>query len=178
VSIIIRRATPLDEPILWQMIFEAAHMAEEGHTTVQAAKERPDLAHYVQHWGEDGDIGVVAIEPEHNQPIGAAWVRLLIGNNKGYGYVDDETPELAIGLLPGYRGQGVGTTLLSQLFEIVQKVYPAVSLNTRVTNLPAVRLYERMGFRKVEGSEVTNWVGGISYNMVVRFYPRHEGKSM
>jgi ribosomal protein S18 acetylase RimI-like enzyme len=177
VAIIIREATQADEPFLWAMIFEAAHMAEEGHTSVQAAKDRPDLARYVQDWGAQGDIGVIAFEPEHNQPIGAAWARLLTGDNKGYGYIDDVTPELAIGIAPSHRGRGVGTALLARLLEIAQAVYPAMSLNTRATNAPAVRLYEQMKFQKVEGSEMTNWAGGISYNMVVRFAPMAQGQT-
>jgi ribosomal protein S18 acetylase RimI-like enzyme len=175
-SFTIRQAMPTDEPVLWQMIFEAAHMAEEGHTSVQAAKERLDLARYVQDWGRSSDIGVVAVEPEQHQSVGAAWARLLIGDDKGYGYVDDETPELAIGVLPSYRGKGVGSALLARLLEIAKEVYPAMSLSTRADNLPAVRLYEQMNFQKVAGSDVVNWAGGVSYNMLVRFAGSSEEK--
>ena len=167
-SIIIRAATQADEPVLWQMIFEAAHMREEGYTNVQAAMDRSDLARYVEGWGRAGDIGAIALDTENNQPIGAAWVRLLVGDNKAYGYVDEATPELAIGIDPNYRGRRVGSALLAQLFELTRSHYPTMSLNTRADNLPAVRLYERMGFAKVEGSEVVNWVGGVSYNMVAQ----------
>jgi ribosomal protein S18 acetylase RimI-like enzyme len=169
VSIIIRAATLADEPVLWQMIFEAAHLGEEGYTTVQAAKDRPDLARYVTAWGRKGDLGAIAVDPENNQSIGAAWVRLFLGDDKAYGYIDEVTPELAIGIDPNYRGRRVGSALLAHLLELVKAHYPAVSLNTRTDNLPAVRLYERMGFQKVEGSEVVNWVGSVSYNMVIRF---------
>ncbi|CAN5600781.1 hypothetical protein BH10CHL1_BH10CHL1_38910 [soil metagenome] len=172
----IRPASQIDEPILWQMIFEAAHMAEEGHTSLQAVKDRPDLAHYVQAWGRNGDIGVVATESTHNQPIGAAWVRLLVGDEKGYAYIDDTTPELAIGILTDYRGIGVGKTMLMALLAIAKATYPAISLSTRATNLPAVRLYERVGFKKIEGSDVVNWTGGVSYNMIIHFESSDEGK--
>lgn len=175
-SINIRPASQKDEPVLWQMIFEAAHMAEEGYTSLQAAKERPDLAHYVQDWGRGGDIGVVAIESTDNQPIGAAWARLLTGDEKGYGYINEYTPELAIGILPDYRGMGVGKAMLVQLLTLAKDIYPAMSLNTRATNLPAVRLYERVGFKKIEGSDVVNWVGGLSYNMLTQFEDLGEGK--
>ena len=40
-------------------------------------------------------------------PIGAAWLRLLKGDERGYGHVDDETPELGMAVLPAYRGRGV-----------------------------------------------------------------------
>jgi ribosomal protein S18 acetylase RimI-like enzyme len=150
------------------MLFEAAHMGDEGHTAVEAAKARPDLAHYVDGWPRPGDLGVIAITAG-NGSIGAAWVRLLTGADPGYGYVDDQTPELAIGVHPAYRGLGVGTAMLLRLIDLAKLTYPGISLSTRAANTPAVRLYERMGFQKVAGSEVTNWAGGLSYTMKLDF---------
>lgn len=164
----IRVATPDDEPALWQALFEAAHLAEEGFTSVDVVKARADLAHYIAGWMLPGDIGVVA-EAENGAPIGAAWVRLLTAADPGYGYVDDETPELAIGILPAHRGCGVGTALMTELIELTKPHYGGISLSTRAANTPALRLYERVGFRKIPGTEVTNWAGGLSYNMKVSF---------
>ena len=161
-SIITRAATQADEPVLWQMLFEAAHLREEGYATVQAAKDQPDLARYVAAWGRKGDIGVIAVDTENNQPVGAAWVRLFRGDDKAYGYIDEVTPELAIGVDPAYRGRRVGSAMLAYLLELTRIHYPAMSLNTRADNLPAVRLYERLGFQKIAGSEVVNRVGGAS----------------
>lgn len=167
----VRPAVPSDEPLLWQMLFEAAHMGEEGHTSIRAVQERPDLAHYVAGWLRPGDLGVVA-ETAQGEPMGAAWVRLLTADDPGYGYVDDATPELAIGVVPTHRSVGVGTAMLTRLLELAKAHYSAISLSTRATNLPAVRLYERMGFQKVPGSDVINWTGGQSYNMKVALVKR------
>ena len=101
-------------------------------------------------------------------PVGAVWVRLWSAADPGYGYVGEGIPELAIALHPNYRRQGIGTALLKQLLEAAQSVYLAVSLNVRGDN-PVVRLYERLGFVKVEGSDRTNRVGGTSFNMVRYF---------
>jgi len=160
----IRPATPTDEPFLWQALFEAAHMGDEGHTDIQAVKARPDLAHYIHGWMLPGDLGVVAVDGA-GSPVGAAWLRLLTQTDPGYGYVDDETPELAIGIVPAYRGQGVGKAMLTALIELAQSQYTGISLSTRATNLPAVRLYEGVGFQKLADTEVVNWAGGVSYNM-------------
>jgi ribosomal protein S18 acetylase RimI-like enzyme len=146
------------------MLFEAAHMGEEGYTSIQAARNNPELAHYVKGWGRTGDLGAIALNDDV-QPIGAAWIRLLAGDERGYAYIDEETPELAIGVRPGYRASGVGTALLAYLINLAEEQYPAISLSTRATNLPAVRLYERMGFKKVEGSDVINRAGSLSYKM-------------
>lgn len=85
-----------------------------------------------------------------SQPVGAVWVRLMIGENKGYGFVDDATPELSIAVLPEYRGQGVGTQLLTHLFGSECGV-SSTSLSVSLEN-PAVRLYERFGFTVVNES--------------------------
>ncbi|HEX2055042.1 MAG TPA: GNAT family N-acetyltransferase, partial [Nitrospiraceae bacterium] len=47
---------------------------------------------------------------------------LLIGAERGDGYLDDHTPELAIGVLPAHRGGGVGTELLRFLLEAARVV--------------------------------------------------------
>lgn len=156
--------TIADEPFLWEMLFEAAHLAEDGATSVDAAKNSPILSRYVKGWGREGDMGVMAIAPQTEQKIGAAWVRLWSEDDRGFGFVQPEIPELAIAVLPEYRGQGVGTQLLKQLVSIAADVYPAISLSVRANN-PALRLYERLGFRAIAGSEVVNRTGGISFNM-------------
>jgi GNAT superfamily N-acetyltransferase len=98
--------------------------------------------------------------------IGAAWLRLWSGDDRGFGYLDDAIPELAIAVLPAYRGQGAGTTLLSHVLNTARGLFPAVCLSVRADN-PVVHLYRRIGFVKVEGSEVTNRTGGTSFTMVI-----------
>ena len=162
---VIRMATRDDEPFLWEMLYFAAHMDEDGEISPEAAKQNPDLVKYVNDWGRETDIGCIALEPQSNQPIGAAWIRLLIANEKTTSYVDDVTPELAIAVMPEYLGCGVGTLLLQHLLEAAKQRYPRVVLSVRATN-PAKRLYERMGF--VVTGEIANRVGTPSLNMVVQ----------
>ena len=124
------------------MLAEAAR-----ETSVRAVVENPGTARYVEGWGRHGDPSFVAVG-EGGEPLGAAWLRLLRGENRGYGYVDDETPEVAIAVRPGTRGAGIGTRLLRRLLEAAKPRYRAVSLSVRSGN-PARRLYERMGFEAV-----------------------------
>ncbi|MBX9256707.1 GNAT family N-acetyltransferase [Desmonostoc muscorum CCALA 125] len=158
--------TEKDEPFLWQMLYEAAHMGNEGNLTVQDAMNHPDLAKYVKNWGCKDDSGFVAILESSNQSVGAAWLRLFTGDNKGYGYISDRTPELAIAILPEHRNQGIGTQLLKHLLAAAKTSYPSISLSTRATN-PALALYKRLGFEVVPGSETINRVGGISFKMKI-----------
>ena len=46
--------------------------------------------------------------------------------------------------------------------------FEAVSLSVRGDNT-AVRLYERVGFIKIPGSEILNRTGEISFNMIYKF---------
>jgi ribosomal protein S18 acetylase RimI-like enzyme len=162
----IRSLTQEDEPFLWQMLYEAAHMAEEGESTVQAVVNHPLIAKYVNNWGRANDLGFVAIELNDNQPVGAAWLRLFTGDDKGFGWIDHTIPELAIAVLPGYTNQGVGTQLLARLLSAAKASYRSVSLSVRSSNR-ALSLYERSGFKIIEGSETINRTGGTSFTMKV-----------
>ena len=83
------------------------------------------------------------------------WIRTLQGDGKGYGWVDDETPELSIALMPHHRGAGLGSRLMIALFEAARWRHHAISLSVSREN-PALRLYERLGFEAVhqEGGSV------------------------
>jgi ribosomal protein S18 acetylase RimI-like enzyme len=165
---LIRPLIQEDEAFLWQMLYEAAYLVEEGNLTVQDAMNHPDLAKYVKDWGLKDDSGFVAILKSSNQPVGAVWLRLLTGENKGYGYVDDQIPELAIAILPQYRNKGIGTQLLTHLLAAAKTSYPSISLSTRATN-PAVGLYKRFGWKVLADSQTTNRVGSVSFKMKIDF---------
>ena len=158
----IRPATHADERFLWEMLFHAANMAEDGATSGEDAKTHAYLAKYVRGWGRAGDLGTIALADD-GRPIGAAWVRLLAGAEKNYPAIDDDVPELAIAVLPEQIGQGIGGRLLARLLEDARPVHRAVVLSVREAN-PARRLYERLGFAVVEMT--TNRVGGRSYVML------------
>jgi GNAT superfamily N-acetyltransferase len=147
-----------DESIVWEMLRYAAH-----ESSIDSIRQQPYLARYALNWGRMGDFGYVASVDTIS--IGAAWLRLWLGEDKGFGYVKDRIPELAIAVLPDYRGQGIGAKLLTQILGTAKMKYPAVSLSVRANN-PVVHLYERTGFMKIPGSEVVNRAGEVSFNMM------------
>jgi ribosomal protein S18 acetylase RimI-like enzyme len=154
---VIRPIEPQDVSFLWDMLFHAAHMAEDGATSSDAARQDAFLSRYVADWGQPGDVGCVAVEPQTGERLGAAWVRVLD---------HDDLPELAIAVLPSAIGQGIGTALLRGVLEAARAQYAAVMLSVRMDN-PAARLYERLGFTTVE--QITNRIGTMSYKMVYRY---------
>lgn len=139
----IRRAGPQDVPFLKDMLrhayyWRAATVPETGEPPVQR---------YVERWGRPGDTALIAIQDF--QPVGAAWYRLFREDNPGYGFVDEETPELSIAVVPSKRGSGLGSELLEALIARAREDgYAAISLSVEKDN-PAVGLYERHGFRTV-----------------------------
>lgn len=163
--LVVRAATAEDEPFLWRMLFEAAHMADDGATSVREAQAHPELARYLQGWMRPGDVGVIA-QDRLGTPLGAAWVRFWSEHERGYGYVQDDVPELAIAVAPEHRGRGVGREMLTHLIHLLQaEGYPGISLSVRADS-PALRLYERMGFVRVPRTDVTNRTGSRSFKMM------------
>lgn len=137
-----------DGPFLEAVLATAADWREE--TAIRPTHEvmaEPQLAHYIAGWPRDGDQGVIA--EAASQPVGAAWWRFFDPDEPGYGFVDADTPELSIGVLPAQRGRGIGGQLLHALVgEARQRELPALSLSVEMEN-PAARLYRRLGFREV-----------------------------
>lgn len=165
-GITIHELTREDEDFMWRALYEAAHMEDAGET-IEDARENPDLARYVRDWGRKGDRGFIARDVS-GEPVGAAWSRLLTGHNRGFGYYDRHTPELLVAVMPGWRGRGIGTSLMERLIDGVRDTCPALTLSVRLDN-PAMRLYERLRFRVVPGSRAVNRVGGESCKMLLAF---------
>jgi ribosomal protein S18 acetylase RimI-like enzyme len=145
----IRPLIQTNEPFLWEMLYHAIYLPAGHDPFPKEIVTEPEIAKYVLNWGKTDDKGFVAVDGVTVKPVGAVWLRLFTRENKGYGYVDDNTPELSIALLPEYRNRGIGTDLLNRLIEDIQDQYPAISLSVSSAN-PAGRLYRRLGFDIIE----------------------------
>ena len=148
-SYFIRAIEPSDHPFLWELLYQALYVPPTAAPLPREIIYQPKLAKYVQDWGRHGDMGCIAVFEANKALVGAAWLRLLKFEHRGYGYIDDEMPELAVAVLPKDRGQGIGTKLLIHLFEQAKRGYSNISLSVSVDN-PALRLYRRLGFEVVE----------------------------
>ena len=148
VAVRVRPAGPADGDFLAELLVAAFFWRPDGpQGDVQSVLARPEVAHYVRGWPRVGDLGVVA---EDGPPVGAAWLRLLPEHDRGYGFVDAETPELSIGVVPTHRGRGIGSLLLEALVGSAREQrHEALSLSVEPDN-PARRLYERCGFQVVD----------------------------
>jgi ribosomal protein S18 acetylase RimI-like enzyme len=144
-TIRIRPASPLDQDFLETMLYQSLHVPEGHEPFTREVIYRPEIAKYVEHWGKADDIAFIAVDKTSGLSVGAIWLRLLGGSQKGYGYVNDETPEVGIAIVPEYRGQGIGTHLFEQLFEAARLFYNAIALSVSKDN-PARKLYEHLAF--------------------------------
>ena len=141
----IRNGSPADVPFMRSML---AH-AYGWHVNVLDA-EIP-LTRYVDNWGRAGDVVVIAHETGNR--VGAAWFRLFRASEPGYGFVDEQTPELSIAVVPSRRGHGVGRELLDALIDKARAAgHTQVSLSVEKDS-PAVEFYERNGFERVGESQ-------------------------
>jgi len=160
----IRLFKPEDQAFLYEMLYQAIFVPEGSEPPPHDVIYLPELSKYVAEFGQQaGDLAYIAVDHNTQQPVGAAWLRLFTGDHKGYGYVDDQTPELSIAIAPGQRGRGIGQALMAQLLATAQEQYPAVSLNVWTEN-PAFQLYQRLGFAVVAED-------GPTVTMVKRFGP-------
>lgn len=140
-----------------ELLFYAACLDD----TADTLDNHPSLEQYERNYGSyNGDVGVYMIVK--NKVVGGAWVRILAN---GFGHIDHETPELVFAVKPEFRNQGIGTAIMNQLFIEVSKVFSRMSLSVKEGS-PAVALYERLGFTKVEESAHENIGGSISFKML------------
>ncbi len=144
----IRNAGSQDLPFLRDMLRHAYYARWGNEADVP-------LERYVAGWGRRGDNALVAID--QFQPVGAAWYRLFAEDEPGYGFVDSDTPELTIAVVPSRRGKGLGVELLESLLDQARSEgYAQISLSVEPDN-PALRLYEQHGFAQV-GERGGAWV--------------------
>ena len=105
------------------------------------------LSRYVDNWGRPGDLAVIAHETGNR--VGAAWLRVFRASEPGYGFVDENTPELSIAVVPSRRRHGLGQELMDALLEAARAAgHGAVSLSVEADSA-AVGFYERNGFTHV-----------------------------
>jgi ribosomal protein S18 acetylase RimI-like enzyme len=148
--VLIRPIASADVPFLELMFVAAADWNPARVKGESHWRADPTMEKYVGDW-RDSDFGFLA--EGDDGPVGAVWMRYFTAANPGYGFVDEQTPELSIGVHEGVRGQGVGRALMRAAIEAAPD---RLSLSVEDGNR-AIHLYESFGFVPVgrEGNSTT-----------------------
>jgi len=157
--VFIRPIAPADGPFIRQMLYAAAFWRPRppsllGRLRRRAVRHvvtvglRRYLELYYAEWGRDGDTGFVGEVDE--RPVGAVWYRFFTDASHGDGFIDERTPELAIAVADGHRGQGIGRQLLERIAAHARADgLERIALSVDADN-PARRLYASVGYREFE----------------------------
>ena len=133
--------------LLGDFLYEAIFIPEGVDKPSRDILNNDELQVYIRDFGKSDDNCLVAVLD--NKIIGACWSRIM----NDYGHVDDNTPSLAISLYPEYRGNRIGTILISEMLKLLKnKGYSRVSLAVQKANY-AVKMYKRVGFKIVDENE-------------------------
>jgi GNAT superfamily N-acetyltransferase len=144
----LRPATDADLEHVKRALFEAVSWNPEREIPpYEFTIAHPELARYHEGWGRHGDLAVIA--EREGDAVGASLCRLFTAEDHGHGYVDDETPELAVAVWDGRRGEGIGTQLMGAIEEAARAAgFTRLSLSVDGDN-PARRLYDRLGYEEL-----------------------------
>lgn len=137
---------------LEDMLYEAIYQPDEENPIPRSIVKVPEVYAYIKDFGKLKD-DYCFVADFNGKIIGAVWVRIINGEIKGYGNIDDETPEFAISLFKEYRNKGIGTMLMDKMIDYLRKRgYKQTSLNVKKENY-AVKLYKKLGFELIEESK-------------------------
>jgi ribosomal protein S18 acetylase RimI-like enzyme len=92
-----------------------------------------------------------------NCPEAASYVIEADGEDAGWVVahtLEDEVRLVEIMVSPELRGRGIGGAAIRGFLKTASEAGNPVRLNVNVTNQGAIRLYERLGFRRMGGDEV------------------------
>jgi len=133
------------------MLYEAIYITKGVEKLPRDIIKHPDIYKYIKDFGKKDDICLVA--ELHGKLVGAIWTRLFSENEKGYGYVNKDTPELSMAVYKQHRHKGIGKLLLNEIIlKLAEKGYKQVSLSVDKQNY-AYDFYLFHGFEIYESTD-------------------------
>lgn len=143
----IREIRESEYSVLPDFLYEAIFIPKGTEKPSKSIIEQPELQMYVADFGKEDDWCLVAETKE--KIVGAVWVRIM----DDYGYIDDETPSLAISLYEEYRHLGLGMALMKEMLQFLRdKGYKQTSLSVQKANYAANK-YRKIGFEVIKENE-------------------------
>jgi len=148
VSLTIRPLRKSEIVLLDEFLYDAIFIPPDCEKPPPDIIYHPEIYVYIKDFGKKDDLCLVA---ENNGEVsGAVWTRYFSEAERGFGFVNSETPELSMSVKEQYRGQGIGTRLLESMIKMLHKTGARqVSLSVDKINY-AYRLYKKYGFEDYE----------------------------
>lgn len=141
----IREIKETEINMLETMLYEAIYQPIGSEPLTKDIIKIPEIKVYIDNFLKKKDDYCLVAEI-NGDIVGAVWVRILAGKIKGYGNIDDKTPEFTVSLIKEYRNQGIGTSLMKKMIEYLEeKKYRQASLSVSKDNY-AVKMYKKLGF--------------------------------
>lgn len=148
---IIREMEKSEIQLLSDFLYEAIFQPDETNLLPRDIIKKPELSVFIDNFGEENDYCLVA--ECSGKIVGAVWTRILSGKVKGFGNIDDKTPEFAISIYKEYRNRGIGTALMKSMLHLLKNCgYTKTSLAVQKDNY-AVTMYKSVGFEVVTEME-------------------------
>ena len=145
---IIRELREDEYLLLKEFTYQAIFLRDENIIVPRIVLDDPKLKVFYEDFGKPDDVCLV-VEAD-NKIVGAVWTRILSGEVKGFGNIDEHTPEFGISLFKEYRNKGLGTELMKSMLELLkEKGYKRTSLAVQKDNY-AVKMYKNVGFSIVK----------------------------
>ena len=160
----IREIRPTEMHLMKTFLYEAIFQTDNESPLSKDIINEPKLRVYIDDFGKRGNYCLVA--DVDGVVVGMVWTRILAGEIKGFGNIDEHTPELAISLYKEYRNMGMGTALMNNMLQLLKNQgYERTSLSVQKDNY-AVRMYKKVGFEIVRELNddyimVRNWKGRL-----------------
>ncbi len=137
--------------VLDNFLYEAIFQKNNKDRLPKDIIKKPELQVYIAEFGKESDYCLVA--EYEKEIIGCVWVRILSEQIKGFGNIDDKTPEFAISILKDFRGYGIGTSLMISMLKLLRdKGFKKASLAVQKDNY-ALKMYQNIGFQIIGENE-------------------------
>ena len=146
---IIREIKHKETDFLKEMLYLALYVPEGQPPFPKSILDNPDISKYIDNWGTlPNDLALVAVF--NDELIGAIWGRTFSKSNAGFGFIDENTPEICMAVKEKFRNRGIGTKLIDEISKIYfSKGIKSISLSVDKQN-KAKLLYIKKGFFVVE----------------------------
>ena len=146
---IIREIKHNEIDFLSEMLYLALFVPKGKPPFPKSILDNPDISKYIDHWETlPNDLALVAVI--NNELVGAIWGRTFSKSNAGFGFINENTPEICMSVNEKFRNRGIGSKLITEIFKIYfSKGIKSISLSVDKLNKASL-LYKRKGFFIVE----------------------------